>query len=191
MTNPAPILSAEYAGRTWTVGEVLYVPSEAITDGGSFDVQAVRVASIDRYDCPEFAIAGDHVNHRGQVQVDRGSTYWRDVRAPGFSDFDTVTSEARVVANLSGPAPTSLVRATRIVTNTGYREYAIPKGAAVHVAGDSGGPLCGSKVTAEATNSERWNPWHRHTVEADSRASVYLPSFQVPTCAKCAARGGK
>jgi len=189
----APVLSAVYAGRTWTVGEVLYVHNAAITDGGYEECQAVRVASIDRWGVPEFAVAGDHVNHRGRVIVATGSTYWQDTHAPGFSGDNSEAQDAEVAESFSGPPPAALVRATRItrkIVRKGDlpREYAITKGAVVHVATAAGTPLCGSKVSAWASNPDRWNPWQGHTVEADERESVYLPSFQSPTCAKCAAR---
>jgi hypothetical protein len=83
-----------------------------------------------------------------------------------------------------GPKPTAL-RKAKMITEKGETWFEDCK-SVTHACDENGLPLCGTKVTSAVDKPERWNPWNKWVCPPRGEVSVLIPSYEEPTCKRCA-----
>lgn len=124
-----------------------------------------------------FAKVVPHVSASGALKQEPGGVF--------DSEFTKEDWETYYVPELTS-MPCAIVKVKAHTNETdSHTWYALSKGAAIHVAGENGGTLCGTQLKYENDKGRRWDPWLKMWKAPRKEASVFLPTFQEPTCKRC------
>ena len=159
--------------------------SHAVAQAAPQTANAWRVERLDDYGVVLVVLVPvTHQNEQGHVVV-AGGHFDRVKVGRGEAAEAHI---AKLVAQGLGPAG-GLVKVTQVRKGRDTWIDVPTKAAVVHTAHNAKA-LCGAKMTSDVKLGRRYDPWNKHTVQAEQRRSIFVPSFAPVSCKRCSKAQG-